>query len=90
MPPNLFAPYGEYADAFRLTADVRDDGRSGITGAPEADVVEDVMVEEGLEIDVPVGAGTGADIAMSKTLLAVICTSSGGKLRRGLLMTYLE
>jgi hypothetical protein len=37
-PPSLFAPYGEYADAFRFTADVSVEGRSGMAGAPEFEV----------------------------------------------------
>lgn len=45
--PTRFAPYGEYAEAFRLTAAVRVEGRSGIVGA----VVERVEVEEIVEED---------------------------------------
>jgi hypothetical protein len=58
-PPSLFAPYGEYADAFRFTADVSVDGRSGIAGASE-DVVAEVDKAEGCEfstdlpVDIPV------------------------------------
>jgi hypothetical protein len=51
-PPSLFAPYGEYADAFAFTAEVSDDGRDGIAGAPDAADV-DVSVEDGLETEVP-------------------------------------
>ncbi len=43
--PILFAPYGEYAEAFLLTADVRVEGRSGIAGA------EDDVEEEGRGFD---------------------------------------
>jgi hypothetical protein len=50
-PPSLFAPYGEYAEAFRFTAVVSDDGRSGMAGAPEA-VVDDTT-EAGFDIAVP-------------------------------------
>jgi hypothetical protein len=45
-------PYGEYADAFLFTAEVSDDGRSGIAGAPGAAVV-DVNVDDGFEIEDP-------------------------------------
>lgn len=51
-PPSLFAPYGEYAEAFMFTAEVSDDGRDGIAGAPGAAVV-DVRVEAGFDTEVP-------------------------------------
>ena len=51
-PPSLFAPYGEYADAFAFTAELSDDGREGIAGAPDAADV-DVNVEDGFEIEFP-------------------------------------
>lgn len=41
MLPILVAPYGEYADAFLLMAEVREDGRSGTAGAPAAPVDEE-------------------------------------------------
>lgn len=53
-PPNLFAPYGLYADAFAFTVDVRVEGRSGIAGAPDAEV-DDIEEGRGLEtVDDPV------------------------------------
>lgn len=56
IPPSLFAPYGEYADAFLLTADVRDDGRSGTAGAPAVavEVVVDAGFVTALPVDIPV------------------------------------
>lgn len=44
--PNRFAAYGEYADAFRFTAVVKLDGRSGSVGwSPGAvDIVDVVLV----------------------------------------------
>lgn len=55
-PPSLFAAYGEYADAFRLTADVRVEGRSGMGGA-EDEVAEDDKDEAcGAAVETPVDA----------------------------------
>jgi len=42
--------------------DVSVDGRWGIAGAPDTDVVDDDNVEEGSEIDDPVDTPTGRDI----------------------------
>ncbi len=39
--PSRLAPYGEYAEAFLLTADVRVDGLSGMAGAEDDVVAED-------------------------------------------------
>ena len=50
--PILFAPYGEYADAFLFTADVSVDGRSGNAGAEED---EDKSDDSGvLDAEIPV------------------------------------
>lgn len=58
MPAILFAPYGEYADAFRFTADVSDEGLSGIAGASEAvvefDNVEGCEFSTELPVEIPV------------------------------------
>jgi hypothetical protein len=67
-PPSLFAPYGEYADAFLFTADISVDGRSGIAGALEDVVVEEDKVE-GCElpteapVEIPVDDGKAAELA---------------------------
>lgn len=42
---------------------MRVEGRSGMAGAPDMDVVDDDRVEEGLEIDDPVETPIGEDIA---------------------------
>jgi hypothetical protein len=45
-----FAPYGEYADAFRFTAAVRLEGRSGTAGGPDVDDDAAVDVIVGLAV----------------------------------------
>jgi len=62
-PPSLFAPYGEYADAFLLTAEVSVDGRSGMAGAD--DVVADVVGadDSGLDVEAPVETPVDGDRA---------------------------
>lgn len=50
MAPILFAPYGEYVEAFRFTAVERVEGRSGMAGAPEVDTdVADKVDVDGKE-----------------------------------------
>ena len=55
VAPIRFAPYGEYADAFRFTAAVRLDGRSGIAGGPEVDddAAVDIVVKPAANVELP-------------------------------------
>ena len=43
VAPIRFAPYGEYAEAFRFTAAMRLDGRSGTAGGPE--IIDDAAAD---------------------------------------------
>lgn len=55
VAPIRFAPYGEYADAFRFTAAVRLDGRSGIAGGLEVDddAAADTVVGPAANVKLP-------------------------------------
>lgn len=55
VAPIRFAPYGEYADAFRFTAAVRLDGRSGTAGGPavDDDAAVGVVVRPAGNVEVP-------------------------------------